>query len=249
VKVWLCRTSGGEPARTIILGDEPVQVGRDPTAHVPILEQQISRRHCEFRKVGNELLIRDLSSKNGTYVNYIRVTERFLVPGDNLVIGRTEFTVEFEAASPGAEASPAGGEFPEGDTASASPLPARPGGDGFGPSRSVDTEIGDLGDTVVFPEEVVVMGGKRRSSPRRAEPDLPHAPIPPPKIAGASAGRAEPHGGLPRETTLTAISADPKTPPADTDPLLDEFLAAWPRLPPVIRSGIIAMVKATLPKG
>ncbi len=249
MKVLLSRTAGLEPARTITLGDKPAQIGRDPTAEIPILEQQISRRHCEFQKLGDKLLLRDLSSKNGTYVNYIRITERFLAPGDKLVIGRTEFVVHFEVPTSGADTSIATGERLEGDTATALPLPIRSDDGVMDQSRSSDTEIGDLGDTVVLPEEVVVIGGRRHTPRRTTERDLPHAAIPPPKSARSSAERPEPYRGSPRETTLTAISAATKAPPVDTDPLLDELVAAWPRLPPVIRSGILAMARATLPTG
>ena len=110
MKVTLTRTTGYEPPRTIVLGDAPAQIGRDPTAEFPIPSQQISRRHCEFQQINGKLMLRDLKSKNGTFVNNIRITERFLEPGDRLVIGRMEFTVQFKVEAPGGDTTSVAGE-------------------------------------------------------------------------------------------------------------------------------------------
>ena len=240
VKVLLYKTSGLEPPRTIVLGNKPLQIGRDPAADIPVSELQISRRHCEFQKVGGKLLIWDLNSRNGTFVNFIRITERFLAPGDTLVIGRTEFRVEFEVEPTAAVASCGWGRH-KGEAAPSLPLPSQPDADA--------TTVQDMGDTVRLPDDAIVTGSAHNPQRRTAERDLPHAAIPPPMSAGTSAGRPGPSQGLPREAGATAIGTASKSPPVATDPLLDELVAAWPRLPPVLRSKIIAAVRATLPKG
>ena len=46
-----------------------------------------------------QLLVRDLGSRHGTYVNGQQVTEARLAPGDELCIGLTHFLAEYEPAS------------------------------------------------------------------------------------------------------------------------------------------------------
>ena len=179
MKVLLCRTSSREPPHTIVPGDKPAQIGRDPTADIPILERQISHRHCELKKVGDKLLVRDLGSKNGTFVNYIRVNERLLAPADSLVIGRLEFTVQFKAEAAAEDAQSVAGEPIQGDTA-ALQLPALTDDDVTDLLRQIDTEVADMGDTVVLPDEVVVMGATRHKRRRTVAHNLPHVVIPPP---------------------------------------------------------------------
>jgi sulfite reductase (NADPH) flavoprotein alpha-component len=55
-------------------------------------DRDVSRRHARIEIVDNELVLTDLGSTNGTYVNDARVTRRVLVPGDRMRIGRYELT-------------------------------------------------------------------------------------------------------------------------------------------------------------
>jgi sulfite reductase (NADPH) flavoprotein alpha-component len=67
----------------------PATLGRDSgTAAVVLDDRDVSRRHARIEIVDNELVLTDLGSTNGTYVNDARVTRRVLVPGDRMRIGR-----------------------------------------------------------------------------------------------------------------------------------------------------------------
>ena len=50
----------------------------------------VSRRHCQLDEVGGLLVVRDLGSRYGTYVNGMRVAEARL-PDDKLTVGLTSF--------------------------------------------------------------------------------------------------------------------------------------------------------------
>ena len=45
-------------------------------------DRDVSRRHARLEIVDNQLVLTDLGSTNGTYVNDVRVTRRVLAPGD-----------------------------------------------------------------------------------------------------------------------------------------------------------------------
>ncbi|MGD0900166.1 MAG: FHA domain-containing protein, partial [Thermoguttaceae bacterium] len=90
-------SSGAHPSCTVIVGEQPATAGRDPGADVRIVDGRISRLHCEFREVERgKLFVRDLGSKNGTFVDGIRIDQAFLKSGQKIVIGRLEFVVRWE---------------------------------------------------------------------------------------------------------------------------------------------------------
>lgn len=57
-------------------------LGRDSSCDITIPGTHLSRHHAELAVKGGALLIRDLKSSNGTFVNEQRVTETSLKPGD-----------------------------------------------------------------------------------------------------------------------------------------------------------------------
>ena len=56
---------------------------------IQVSDSEISRRHAEIRKDDEGYLLVDLGSSNGTFVNAEQVTERRLVNGDRVQLGRT----------------------------------------------------------------------------------------------------------------------------------------------------------------
>ncbi|WP_051809837.1 FHA domain-containing protein [Actinoplanes subtropicus] len=68
-------------------------VGRDDRRFGRILDSSASRRHLELTPAGAGLLrCRDLGSRNGTWVDGVRITEAVdLRPGQRLRVGDTEF--------------------------------------------------------------------------------------------------------------------------------------------------------------
>lgn len=63
-------------------------IGRDKKAEVTIIDEGISRRHCRARQLPmGKLLVEDLRSTNGTFVNGERVDKQVLDDGDKIQIG------------------------------------------------------------------------------------------------------------------------------------------------------------------
>ena len=63
----------------------PCQVGRHPGAAVRIMHSSVSLAHAEFRWHDCGLMIADLDSRNGTFVNGQRVTQALAIVADDLI--------------------------------------------------------------------------------------------------------------------------------------------------------------------
>ncbi len=78
------------------LGDRPITIGRSPDADVVILDEKASRIHCGIRLWDGDFYIKDLKSRNGTYVNEERIDVAKLKPGDRIRIGSTALCFDQE---------------------------------------------------------------------------------------------------------------------------------------------------------
>ena len=88
------------------LGTRWVTIGRGDKNAFQIVETSVSSQHCEVLLHGNELVVRDLRSTNGTFIDGKTVTEAALQPGQILRLGDVELRLEITAPVPSA-ASPA----------------------------------------------------------------------------------------------------------------------------------------------
>ena len=64
-------------------------IGRDSGNQIQLHDTEVSRRHADIRRAGASLVVSDLSSSNGTYVNGKRVVTQELNSGDRLQLGST----------------------------------------------------------------------------------------------------------------------------------------------------------------
>ena len=64
-----------------------VMVGRDRTCSIVLSHPAVSRKHARITASGTQLLLEDLKSANGTYVNNARVERAQLKPGDVVRFG------------------------------------------------------------------------------------------------------------------------------------------------------------------
>ena len=56
-----------------------------------------SEPHCEIDVVNNRLLVRDLASEHGTFVNDVPIDMALLLHGDKLTVGKASFVAHYEA--------------------------------------------------------------------------------------------------------------------------------------------------------
>ena len=80
-------------------GQAVATVGRCADATVHIEDPAVSRRHCDISQIGHVLLVRDIGSTNGTFINGFRISEAHLMPKDELKIGKAALLVDYESGS------------------------------------------------------------------------------------------------------------------------------------------------------
>jgi pSer/pThr/pTyr-binding forkhead associated (FHA) protein len=90
--------SEGLTGRSHELKAEKTTVGRveDNTFQIP--DPSVSSHHCEIILKGAEVVIRDLSSTNGTFINGQQITEATLKPSQILRLGQVEVRLEGDQA-------------------------------------------------------------------------------------------------------------------------------------------------------
>jgi predicted component of type VI protein secretion system len=130
--------SEGFAGRTYDLKVDRTTVGRVSDNAFEIPEASVSSHHAEILLKGEDVVIRDLDSTNGTFINGERITEAVLKPGQTLRFGTIELKLDTgdELPVPGASKGSAG-------------RPAAPGA-----SRPPVSKQKMLDQTVVIPQGV-----------------------------------------------------------------------------------------------
>lgn len=84
----------GFAGRTYELNVEKTTVGRVEDNAFQIAEPSVSSHHAEIILKGSDVLIKDLNSTNGTFINGEKITEAVLKPGQTLKFGQVELRLE-----------------------------------------------------------------------------------------------------------------------------------------------------------
>jgi len=72
-------------------------IGRDSTCRIRINDKQISGTHCRINSSARGIIIEDLDSSNGTYLNRKKINKPMPVNyGDRIVIGESILRFLFE---------------------------------------------------------------------------------------------------------------------------------------------------------
>src|SRR5688572_11064013 len=98
--------SEGLTGRSHDLKVDKTTIGRLEDNTFQIAEQSVSSHHCEILLKGTDVIVRDLDSTNGTYINGEKISEKVLKPGQILRLGNVEARLETDGA--GAPAAGAG---------------------------------------------------------------------------------------------------------------------------------------------
>ena len=97
MQVRLKILQGSNTGKELKIPSPKCVIGRGDDCHLRPQSDAISRRHCVIITTENEVVVRDLNSRNGTFVNGDRVAEEaVLLHGDNLRVGPLEFEMIIE---------------------------------------------------------------------------------------------------------------------------------------------------------
>jgi len=94
-------TSPASPATAVVvapLGMDPLVVGTSPECGVVVDDPHVSRRHCELTLGDDGVVLRDLESKNGTFVGDLQIREVVLRPGVTARVGQWRLCVRVTGA-------------------------------------------------------------------------------------------------------------------------------------------------------
>jgi len=95
---WALSMREGPLVGQVLRVDGPLVIGREGV-DVVIADREISRRHAALRLVEGAVVIEDLHSLNGTWVNGRRIsTITLLAPGDQITIGKSVMELRPDSA-------------------------------------------------------------------------------------------------------------------------------------------------------
>jgi adenylate cyclase len=99
----LVPVGGGDP---IPLLKKSLLVGRRESCDIVLRFSNVSAHHCQLTLNGGYWYAKDLKSRNGIKVNGLRVTEKRVDPGDELVIARHSYELQYSPMDLGAVGPP-----------------------------------------------------------------------------------------------------------------------------------------------
>ena len=91
--------SGSHKGKEIKVSTEKFLIGRSDSCQLRPKSESVSRKHCIIVRKDNRVLVQDLKSRNGTFVNEKRLPTdkaKVLKPGDLLKVASLEFEVVIE---------------------------------------------------------------------------------------------------------------------------------------------------------
>jgi hypothetical protein len=92
-KASLSVRSGPDTGAHFAIDSSPLYIGRAPDNGIAVNDPATSRRHARFEQRGQDYLVVDLGSANGTLVDGARVVEQVLLNGSVVTMGQNELVV------------------------------------------------------------------------------------------------------------------------------------------------------------
>ena len=80
--------------KEVPIGSRPVTIGRSPDNDLPVDNLAVSNYHARVYFEAGRLVVEDLDSLNGTFVNDLRVERATLHDGDSIWVGKHHIKVD-----------------------------------------------------------------------------------------------------------------------------------------------------------
>ena len=84
----------GSTLKEVPLGNQPVTIGRSPDNDIPIDNLAVANYHARVYVEAGSLVVEDLNSLNGSFLNDIRIERAMLKDGDAILIGKHHIFVD-----------------------------------------------------------------------------------------------------------------------------------------------------------
>ena len=95
IREWTVEVIGGpDKGKSFSALSGMVRVGSDENNDLVLSDNTVSRRHLEIERTSRGLLLRDLNSRNGTFLAGRLTLQAFVEPGDKIDLGKTRLTVK-----------------------------------------------------------------------------------------------------------------------------------------------------------
>jgi pSer/pThr/pTyr-binding forkhead associated (FHA) protein/tetratricopeptide (TPR) repeat protein len=158
---------GPRKGEELFLETYEVSFGRSKRADIYLDDPKLSRIHAKITRVGMGYRLIDMNSRNGTYVNGMRVLEHPLASFDEIELGSTK--IKFLIHDVLVSQMQRGALAIASEATSALPAPGA-GGEGMDQTRSIQVDLNALGDGEVIPPErpgggPAVLGGDFEMTP------------------------------------------------------------------------------------
>lgn len=225
---------GGDVKTTELTLRLPSTIGRGRGTSVVLPHPLVSRQHCELFEADGQLMVRDLGSLNGTFVNNQRVTESPLPPGELLTIGTVTFRAVYESLEAAHSVTPASKSAAGDKTIPASKAPTIKAAAKESPAAHSDSEVLEFNfdqSLVDAEDESDEPGASTYPTERLTEPTpqvKPEKPQPedrPREKSAKSASKSNqpsPNQSSPDDVTIRSDEADIE--PSNSDDDLNDFL-------------------------
>ena len=100
VRDWTVEVvAGPDKGKKVTTQDALLRVGSDVASDLVLSDQTVSRRHIELERTSKGIVLRDLGSRNGTFLDGHQVMQALLQPGDKVTLGKTKLALKQEARS------------------------------------------------------------------------------------------------------------------------------------------------------
>lgn len=104
MQVSLKVVGGKNDGRLIKINVPEFVIGRGETAHLRPQSDLVSRAHCSILVGDGKVILRDLESRNGTFLNEERLEgEKQIAIGDRVRVGRLQFEFQIDHAAAGSK--------------------------------------------------------------------------------------------------------------------------------------------------
>ncbi len=90
--------SGPQAGKTISLDKSEYILGRSPQSDIVIQSAQVSKKHAKIQILGKKIVLKDLKSRNGTYINGVQIREDVVQLQDKITLHNIVIVIQKKSA-------------------------------------------------------------------------------------------------------------------------------------------------------